>query len=398
MRIAAIFFAGALASVWNAQAKGGVSEPPPLQATWGQPVDLGAGGYARIRRLADGRYMAAYSRGGNMTIRFSADTKEWTPPRTVVPRFEAGSGTNRIFVGLANAEFAQLPSGRIILACNLRPAKDRADIHPFSIGFATSDDAGTTWSKLHVIYRSENLSDGVCRGCWEPFVLPGADGRVQIYFSDETPYIDGKRRFQNISVMESSDAGDTWGPVRVASYSPRCRDGMPVLLQLGDWRWLAIETNGKGTHLHPEIIRSRVANNWSATVGSPSTDRFSPFLVSRDWKKTYGGAPYIAATENFILLSWQETANFKRNELHTSVVRVAAVPKSEIVDGRFTTMRVLSVPPLFQNTKESTLWNSLCPVDGDSFLLVSQCRNRIVVHPCHLLYFLHQDKTECEGG
>jgi len=141
-----------------------------------------------------------------------------------------------------------------------------------------------------------------------------------------------------------------------------------------------------------------VADNWSATVGSPSPDRFSPFLVSRDWKKTYGGAPYIAATENFILLSWQETANFTRDELHTSVVRVAAVPKSEIVDGRFTTMRVLSVPPLFQNAKESTLWNSLCPLDGDSFLLVSQCRNRIIVHPCHLLYFSHQDKKECEGG
>jgi hypothetical protein len=57
---------------------------------------------------------------------------------------------------------------------------------------------------------------------------------------------------------------------------------MPVLLQLGDWRWLAIETNGKGTRLHPEIVRSRVADNWSATVGRPSPDRFSPFLVSRD--------------------------------------------------------------------------------------------------------------------
>ena len=68
MRMTALFLAVALAGVWNVQAEGGVSEPPPLQATWGQPVDLGPGGYARIRRLADGRYMAAYSRGGNMTI------------------------------------------------------------------------------------------------------------------------------------------------------------------------------------------------------------------------------------------------------------------------------------------------------------------------------------------
>jgi hypothetical protein len=64
---------------------------------------------------------------------------------------------------------------------------------------------------------------------------------------------------------------------------------------------------------------------------------------------------------------------------------VAAVPKSEIADGRFTTMRVLSVPPLFRNAKDSTLWNSLCPLEGDSFLLVSQCKNRIIVHSCRLM-------------
>ena len=59
MRMTALFLAVALVGVWNVQAEGGVSEPQPLQATWGQPVDLGPGGYARIRRLADGRYMAA---------------------------------------------------------------------------------------------------------------------------------------------------------------------------------------------------------------------------------------------------------------------------------------------------------------------------------------------------
>ena len=125
-----------------------------IQATWGKPIDLGPGGYARIRRLADGRYMAAYALGGNMTIRFSANTTDWTPPRIAAARFEAGTGTNRLVVGLANAEFAQLSSGRIILACNLRPAEKRADVYPYSIGFVTSDDAGATWSKLRVIYRS----------------------------------------------------------------------------------------------------------------------------------------------------------------------------------------------------------------------------------------------------
>ena len=157
---------------------------------------------------------------------------------------------------------------------------------------------------------------------------------------------------------------------------------MPVVLQMGGWRWLAIETNGKGTHLHPEIVRSRVADNWSATVGSPSPDRFSPFLAPCDWRKSYGGAPYIAATKNHVLLSWQETTQFEDDVLRTSAVRVAAVPKDEITDGRFTTMRFLPSPPTFKGAKDSTLWNSICPLDGDSFLLVSQYRNRIIVHPC----------------
>ena len=356
----------------------------PVQATWGKPVDLGPGGYARIHRLVDGRYMAAYTLDGNLTVRFSTDTLTWTPPKVAARRIEAGDGTNRIFANLANAEFAQLPSGRIVLACNLRPAGKRADVHPYSIGFVTSDDAGGNWSRLRVIYRSENISDGVQRGCWEPFVLPGEGGRVQIYFADETPYVDGKRRYQNISVIESPDAGKTWGRVRAAAYNPRCRDGMPVVLQMGDWRWLALETNGKGTRLHPEIVRARVADNWSETVGSPSPDRFSPFLVPRDWRSTYGGAPYIVATENHVLLSWQETSLFTEDELRTAAVRVAVVPKNEISDGRFTTMRVLPTPPLFKDAKDSTLWNSLCPMDGDAFLLVSQTRNRIVVHPGRL--------------
>ena len=215
-------------------------------------------------------------------------------------------------------------------------------------------------------------------------MLPGEGERVQIYFADETPYVDGKRRYQNISVIESPDAGKTWGRVRAAAYNPRCRDGMPVVLQMGDWRWLALETNGKGTRLHPEIVRARVADNWSETVGSPSPDRFSPFLVPRDWRSTYGGAPYIVATENHVLLSWQETSLFTEDELRTAAVRVAVVPKNEISDGRFTTMRVLPTPPLFKDAKDSTLWNSLCPMDDDAFLLVSQTRNRIVVHPGRL--------------
>ena len=36
-----------------------------LKIEWGKPFSLGAGGYARIHRLSDGRYMLAYGRGAD---------------------------------------------------------------------------------------------------------------------------------------------------------------------------------------------------------------------------------------------------------------------------------------------------------------------------------------------
>jgi hypothetical protein len=42
-----------------------------LTIKWGRPIDLGPGGYARVHRLRDGRFMAAYSAGGGVVARFA---------------------------------------------------------------------------------------------------------------------------------------------------------------------------------------------------------------------------------------------------------------------------------------------------------------------------------------
>ena len=181
--------------------------------------------------------------------------------------------------------------------------------------------------------------------------------------------------------METADGGETWSVPRTASYAPKRRDGMPVVLQLGEWRYLAIESNPAGTRLHPQVVRSRVSDNWRDAVGCPSPDRFEPFLSPPDWKVVLAGAPYIVATEGFVLLSWQEHTARGDGSGDRTVARVAAVPKTEIRDGRFTTMRAVTSPPNEEKRSLNMRWNSLCPLAGDRFLLVSDCDGRVVIWP-----------------
>ena len=121
------------------------------------------------------------------------------------------------------------------------------------------------------------------------------------------------------------------------SYTPERRDGMPVVMELGQWRYMAIESNPLNTRLHPQIVRTKIRDNWRTPVLAPSPDRFEPLANPPDWCKHHGSAPYIVATKNYILLSWHETP-LPGDPSATSVARVAAVPKREITDGRFTTM------------------------------------------------------------
>ena len=352
-----------------------------ISISWNGPIELGPGGYARVHRLSDGRLMAAYERRGDLMVRFCERgcVDRWTEPQCAARGFAVTNASGAVRVNLVNAEFAQLATGRILLACNMRPAGKKADVHPYAIAIAASDDAGANWSPLKIVYKGRESADGVVRGCYEPFILPLSGGAAQMYYADETPYTEGRSKYQEISIMETADGGETWSSPRTASYAPKRRDGMPVVLQMGEWRYLAIEANPARTRLHPQIIRSRIADNWREVVGAPSKDRFEPFREPRNWEEHYGGAPYIAATENYILLSWQECADCGEFATFRTKACVAAMPKAEVGDGRITAMRGVSTPPRQDGAKMR--WNALCPLGGDRFLLVSDVEGKIVLWP-----------------
>lgn len=346
---------------------------------WGESVDLGPGAYARAHPLADGRLMAVYSTGGGIVARFASreNPRNWSGSVAVAGDFTATNGSESVRVGLANAEFAQLETGRIVCACNLRPDGWRHDIHPCAIAVSTSDDAGRTWSPLRTVYRAvlSMPADGSPRGCYEPFVLPLGGARAQIYFADETPFEKDGCAFQEISVAETADGGETWSVPRRVCFTDRARDGMPTVADIGAWRYLAVETNPGDTKLHPQIVRCSVSGGWDEQL------RFEPLAEPPDWRSVYGGAPYIAATESHILLSWQESGK-PGDPLATSLVRVAVLPKEEVgPDGSFTAMRGVYSPQGADGGGVAMLWNSLCAVGGDEFIVVSQCGGRIVIFP-----------------
>ena len=361
-----------------------------LEIVWDKPRPLTAGTYARIHRLTDTRLMLSYEKGGQSYIRFSSDeAQNWSSPILAFPRQHMSDHEwGNAALNACNPEFAQLSSrnphhpDRILLACNMRPQKPFSVRCPYAIAIRVSDTLGTTWSEAKILYQSNPRrdSDADTRwGCWEPFILELPDGTVQLYFADETPYHMKQRKYQNISVMESTDGGETWGKPRIACYKAAARDGMPVATIHDGYIYLAIESNLNNHHLHPEIISSPIAGNWYSPVPGNSPFRFHPDRPCDAYRGFKSGAPYLIQTDNYFVLSYQTTegSGCEASDKH-AVMEVTAVPKTKMKSGKVPIFQGRT-RPLLLNPKESRgLWNSLCPLSDDTFLAVTSSNGVLV--------------------
>ena len=393
----------------------GQEDAGDVRIIWEEPQQVvgTGGGYPRVHRLNDGRLMMTYSKSFNGYARFSEDNGATWPEATVkktMSSLKVSNEKGEAMLSVAVPDFAQLSAGhphhpgRIIFAGNYRPRSadgkttGYSSVHPYTISISVSDDNGATWSAEKHIYKSGTWVENATVGCWEPFVLELPDGTVQIYFADETPYYKLGSDWHNISVIESKDGGDTWGPVRIVAQNGGCRDGMPVVAMHDDMLLLAVEsTDYAGQRLHPIVICNPIRNNWNATVGKGSPYRFEPFSRSLKSEVAYSGAPYIIATDNYIVYSYQiadwwtppagltpsqqlSQAKQKNDSAH-STLEVQVCPKSEVKDGCFRTMRAPSRPlPVDQTTgKENAIWNSLCDLGNDDILAVSQYKNKVYI-------------------
>lgn len=315
------------------------------------------GVYARMKKLSDGRLMSVYTdENGNGALRSSDDDgATWSSPRVVASAFSVeDKNSNSIKVEIANAELIELSNGDMLFGCNLRPAKD--NVFPFTIAISKSTDKGQSWSALDRIYSAGKK---FTNGCWEPIFLELPDGNVQVYFANEAPYIYSTE--QEISVMESSNSGDSWGEARRVCFRARSRDGMPVPLIYGDSIYLAIEDNGKD-QFKPFIVKTSIVDNWKEPVLLDSQDRYMPLAVGLP-DNIYAGAPFIIRTQNYSILSYQTTRE-RTDNWEKSTMEVV-VSKSIFRDMRGAT-QPFSVP-----LGCSALWGCLTHIGGDKVAAVT---------------------------
>lgn len=357
--------------------------PGKISVQWEEPELLTPGGYARVHRLNDGRYMAVYSRGGDGWLMFSSDDcTSWSGPSRVMLH---GNYSSPVKVAVANTEFAQLSAGnphhpgRIIYAANIRPLENKSSAAPFTIAVSTSDDAGNTWSGIRDVYKSRIWDKDVLRGCYEPCVLELPDGTVQIYFADETPYYERKLPYQNISLIESKDGGDTWSSPRLVCYNEKFRDGMPVAMIYNGWIYVVIEANGQNIKFHPQIVCTKITDNWKVPVYGSSVNRFDPFKTSMESAYIYAGAPYIIRTDNYFVLCYQSSEGAIEPTTKNSVMEMALCRIDEMNGHEFLTMRERIRPFDIDQTRDNGLWNSLCDLGDDRILAVTQLSGSIYI-------------------
>lgn len=359
---------------------------PKVVFEWGEPQVIAKGGYVRVHHMNDGRLMCTYTHGGNGEICYSSDGGDtWTTPEIVYPKFDFTNESGTTTVTVSNPETVQLSAdnpyhpGRVIYCVNLRPSKNMSTVYPYSIAYMYSDDNGKSWSEPIVNYQSDRWDVNTLKGCWEPMAMELPDGRVQMYFSDETPYYRDGNKYQNISMFESSDGGDSWGPLRIVCYTPRFRDGMPVTLIYDGKIYLSIEANNVGVRLHPQVLYTTIEDNWSQTVGEVSDFRFDPFKESLESPDFTTGAPYLVQTENFFVISYQSSENADIRVANQRVMEVQACPKSEMKGNIFSTMRGASHPIDIDPNQESVMWNSLCPLGGDEIMACCQYNGQVTL-------------------
>lgn len=362
-------------------------EAGQLTIVWDKPVQITElkSGYGRAHRLNDGRLMASYASAGTSYCKFSSDKgKTWGGEKKV----KSASGTpgqlDIVRYVMDTPDFAQLSStnpyrpGRIIYAINERGFKDskdsdgktnRTDEYPYRISVCCSDDAGATWTYSGVVYKSSSNKE---RGCYEPFVLELPDGTVQIYFADKSPYSED---YQNISLIESKDGGESWSELRIVCYTDKLRDGMPTATIYNDYIYLAIEhlTPGK-EQFYPQVVYNPISEKWNSMVPSSSPYRFDPFETSLASDTIYSGAPYIAQTDNYFLISYQTADVGKWGRVlaeNHRLMEVQICPKSEMTGAKFEgLMRVQSRISGVYGVTKGMNWPSLCPLGGDEFLAI----------------------------
>lgn len=374
-----------------------------FEVTWGKITKVCSGGYGRMHRLADNRLMLAYGNDSSVFARFSSDNgTTWSNPVTVMAKFSYYNKDRKqsVRVRCTRPDFAQLPNGDILCTITQQPAGNRTWLHAECIVSTISRDGGKTWSKEIETYPSQIWEykgvDDVPKGAMESSVLVLPNGRVQVYFTDNTPYyrayLDGKRSTQAgncVMMVESSDGGYTWSAGHIVCNSDEGSlvgwDCMPEVVCHDGWIYLIIEhkdvrgTSPENVAMNLQMMSCRLEEGWpEEVIGKYSARRFYPYPPKAEY---YCGAPYIVKTEDYFVIVGQSAENSASPLTGDySAPWIHCIPLSSAANGKFSGTYEAPSPIKIDQTVYSANWNSLCPLGDNTFYVVTTYQGAIWIN------------------
>ena len=314
-------------------------------------------GYSRMIVLDDGTFYAVYEADRHVYATRSTDRgHSWSAPQAIAEPDERAA---------ANPEILQLADGRMLLATNMRPGGNNEDPElRYAIAVQFSTDGGSTFGPRKEIYTAGHTFEN---GCWEPAPMQLASGEIHVYFANEGPYTSSNE--QEITLLRSTDNGDTWSGGEKISFRNGSRDEMPVPLLLQNGGLItSIEDNGIDGDFKPAIIRSTSTGTWkNAPVLASSPNR--ALAVNGEARLTaekYAGAPYIdQAANGTTVLSFQSTQFRPHNRWEESDMIVA------LGQADASSFNRLSLPFPAAAPTSRFLWNSLTAIGADTIVALT---------------------------
>lgn len=187
--------------------------------------------YPRVVRLSrDGRLLLTFDGGQNTYPIFeSRDSGHtWsTSPLSEITDLRRGPGS-------CCAALFEVPPGVVGLAAGtlLFAAAFGKDPEPrcMAIELWRSEDNGCSWQP----HATARLGEG---GVWEPEFVALPDGRLGLYYADETLQ---PEHSQTVALLTSADGGRTWSEPRHLLADGEARPGMPVVRRLPGGRFLMV--------------------------------------------------------------------------------------------------------------------------------------------------------------
>jgi hypothetical protein len=242
---------------------------------------------------------------------------------------------------LDNAQFLQLASGDILLACRSVIWYQSYHLHVYR-----SQDGGINWSYLSTIDAIDGASGELTnpdRGVYEPYMLQIDSQRIGVMYASEKYAASTPCYSQVIAMKISTDNGLTWGNEILTVYDTihsNARPGMPVWSKMNNNKYIMVYEIVGTTDVEVFYKITENVTDWPEGMGT--------------WIPNQKGAPYVLSLENGVLLVTSNSHNISVSEDYAvSWSTLSKSPYGSLFD------------------VDDNLWPALYEIDTDIILFVT---------------------------